>query len=115
MCISEITAWASVEVKTIRVTQEVGETSYEVQVRKFIPQDGDSLERKWFSNDAQKSHRCATYAICNMGATAQILQRFVQENVAITVEHNVDHTDTLLGPNYQMALKLRTEAKVRGS
>jgi hypothetical protein len=36
----------STEVKTIKATQEVGNTFYELLVRQFIPQHGDSLGRK---------------------------------------------------------------------
>ena len=112
MQIVEISAWASTEVRTICVTQEVGGTYYELQVKKFIPQDGDSLERKWFSNGEHKSHKCATYAISNMKMAAKTLQRFVQDNIAVTVAHSVDHVDTLLGPAYRIALELQINAEV---
>lgn len=113
MTMREISSWASPEVKTITVTQEVGGTSYELRVREFVPQPGDSLERTWFSNGEHKSHKTANYAIANMRVTSAILQRFVHGNVGVTIAHSVNHADMLLGPTYRMALKLQTQAEVR--
>jgi len=112
MDIVEITEWASPEVKTITITQGVGETSYQVQVKEFVPQDGDSLERKWKSGGVQKSHRCAPYAIANMKDAALILKRFVDENIAITISDAVDRNDKLLRPAYDIALNLAQHSQV---
>lgn len=112
MNIVEIKHWASSEIKMIRITQEVGGTAYEVPVKRVIPQDGDMFERRWYSSGSQKSHTTAPYAISDMHSMGKTIMRFVHDNVAVTVRHNLDHGDQLLTPVYLIALELRSRAAV---
>jgi hypothetical protein len=112
MKIVDIQNWVSPEIKTIKLTQRFGNTSYELQVRQFVPEEGDSLERRWKSNGIQKSHFCAPYAIHKMEEAARTLKQFVDRNVIANVKHYINDNDGLLYPVYAMALKYSTQAEV---
>jgi hypothetical protein len=105
MKIVEIKEWALSDVKKIELTQDVGDATYEVHVRKFIPVEGDSLERKWTTNGKQRSHPCATYAIANMKETGKQMLKFVDENINTAIEHYIGDSDELLQETYRMAYK----------
>jgi hypothetical protein len=113
MEIVEIKNWASPEIKTITITQEVKNTSYVLRVREFVPELGDCLERQWKSNGEQRSHKTAPYAIVDMKETGKRILRFVDDNVAVSIRHYIDRTDKLLYPVYDMALWLQDHAEVR--
>ena len=105
MKIVEIKEWEPSDMKTIELTQDVGDATYEVNVRKFIPVEGDSLERKWTTNGKQQSHRCATYAIANMKETGQQMLKYVDENINSTIAYYIGDSDELLQETYRMAYK----------
>lgn len=115
MKIVEIQEWESPDVKTIELTQDVGGASYKVNVRKFIPVEGDSLERKWTTNGERRSYRCATYAIVNMKETGQQMLKFVEDNITTAIAYYIGDSDELLRETYSMAYKHSESAEASTS
>jgi hypothetical protein len=105
MKIIEIQEWEPSDIKTIELTQDMGNTSYQLKVRKFVPVKGDSLERKWNTNGEQRSYRCANYAIVNMEETGQQMLKFVEDNITTAISFYIDDKDELLRETYGMAYK----------
>ena len=110
--IVEIAEWQSLEVKEVTITQGVGSTSYDIQVREFIPQPGDALAREWSSGGVPQSYQCAPYAIADMHRTAHQLEHFVNDNVVNSIEYYTDETDQLIRDTYVMARRYSRIAPV---
>jgi hypothetical protein len=111
MRIVEIQEWEPSEVKTIELTQDVGGTSYKVNVQQFRPVKGDSLERRWQTNGEPRSYECSAYAIVNMKETGQQLMKFVEDNVRTSIEHYLGESDELLRVTYDMAFEHSEKAE----
>lgn len=106
MTIVDIAKWRSQEIKTIRVTQDVADTSYQLQVREFVPEPEDALERTWKTNKIKRSYKCTPFAIANMEESSAELKSFVERTVGESISHytnKTDQTDKLLRDSYDMA------------
>ena len=112
MRIEEITRWVNSETKIISLTQDVGSAKYNLQVRRFVPQKGDFLERTWKSEGNEQSYRCAAYAIQNMRAAAEDFSKFVDVNIDTFIAHYIPKDNTLLHETYMMAYKYMHIAEV---
>ena len=73
MDLVNITAWVSTNTKTIQLSQIFVDAPYQVEVKEFIPVDGDMLEDRWTSGGVTRSHPIPRYALANMEKTAQTL------------------------------------------
>ena len=105
MKIVEVDTWFSSEVKTITLTQDVFNTTYDINVRQFIPQPGDALERTWTTNGVAHSVPCAPYAIADMHKTAKTVSRFVDNSISSYIHYHIDETDHFLKSTYTMAYR----------
>jgi hypothetical protein len=115
MKITEITNWASSDIKTIYITQDVGDLSYPLCVRQFIPQDGDSLERRWKTRGMDRSYQCTSYAIKNMKEPSENLLVFIDDSIESFINHYIDKSDPLLYKTYLMALQCSDQLDVSNS
>ncbi|KAI0380510.1 hypothetical protein F5Y04DRAFT_257539 [Hypomontagnella monticulosa] len=112
MNICEIEAWTSPVIKTITLTQDIGDASYTLKVREFFPLPGDSLIRTWNSPDGIKSHPCAPYAIANMGETSKTFVDFVTTHTKTFLKHYIGQEDVLLRRTYRMAYDHSRSSKI---
>jgi hypothetical protein len=108
----DIKTWESKQIKTISMTQDVAGTSYDLKVRRYIPVDGDALERKWKTNGREQSFKCAPYAIANMKEAGQTLGRFLDSTIEPSICFYIDETDKLLRNTYSMAYRYSVFAEV---
>jgi hypothetical protein len=117
MEIKEITEWASLEIKTIRITQGFRRTPhevayYELEVREFKPVDGDVLEKVWNDKGVVKSHKIPPYGLVNMKKAACVLRKFVEGCIGVYIGGIVGDSDHLLWNTYVMAFRQSEEAQV---
>ncbi|KEZ43459.1 hypothetical protein SAPIO_CDS4651 [Scedosporium apiospermum] len=112
MEIVEIVDWASDEIRTITLTQDIGDSSYDIQVREFNPVLGDSLDRSWNSASKVHSHPCTPYAIHNMKETADAISKFVDANTETFISHYVDREEELLWNTYWKAYDHIRETRI---
>lgn len=105
MKIVEIEEWRSSEIKTVTLTQDVEGTTYDLQVREFIPVDGDSLARGWRTNGQEMKHACTNYAIANMAQTGVQMAAFAERNIGNFIRFYIKKNDTLMWNTYYMAYK----------
>lgn len=68
MDVKEIDVWASSEVRTLVLTQDVGSAKDVLTVRMITPLPGDSLTRTWMSKATGERfyHQTTPWAIMNM-------------------------------------------------
>ncbi|KAI1326691.1 hypothetical protein F5Y16DRAFT_225394 [Xylariaceae sp. FL0255] len=111
MKIVNIKTWASSEVRTIWVTQDVAGLEYSLRVRQFVPIPGDSLRRSWSTRGVEKHYECSNYAIENMLEAGENLKKFVDNSIEPSIDFYIDKSDWLLHQTYKMALKHSEESK----
>ena len=112
MDLVDITGWRSHETKTIEVTQTFLYAPYPIEVREFIPLEGDMLEEKWTDGAVMKSHRIPPYALADMEKTAQTMRSFLDRSIITYVKGTIGNLDALLRTTYQMAIVYSQEAPV---
>jgi len=112
MEIVNITNWATSDVKTIHVTQDVAGLTYPFRVREFIPEEGDSLQRIWKTGGVQMCYPCKNYAIDDMKQTGREMVSFVDGSIASFIDHYIEKSDWLLYQTYLMALKYSNDTEV---
>ncbi|SPQ27182.1 dc7b8959-bb24-4bdd-88c8-e08b8e00ba17 [Thermothielavioides terrestris] len=111
MDLVDIDTWASSEVRRIRLSQIYLDAPYEVEVREFVPVEGDMLEEKWTSNGVTRSHRIPRYALADMEKSAAVLQAFIQDNIARYICGTVGQSDELIWQTYFFAFRHAQSAK----
>ncbi|KAF4594686.1 tetratricopeptide repeat domain containing protein [Ophiocordyceps camponoti-floridani] len=102
--------WASSEVKLISVSAGFSNKCVELQVRKFIPQDGDKLVRTWHHNGAKKSVEIPPYALINYEATKLTYRAHIEDIMTDTIRHVLGTSGGLLERTYFEAVKLMNDA-----
>ena len=112
MKVVDLKVWHSPEIKTISVTQDVGGTTFELEVRRFDPTPTDVLHRKWNANGNPIEHPCSPYAIANMHEGGEILKRHVADSLEAAVNHYINSTDALLSTTYTAALEYSKKSDV---
>lgn len=105
MKIVEIKEWQTSEVRTIELTQDIGNAVYKVNVRQFTPVEGDALERKWTTAGKARSYKCSSWAIVNMKETGHQLMKYVEDQIRTSIEYFIGDSDELLRSTYDMAFE----------
>lgn len=113
MDLVDIDTWASPQVRTILVSQIFLEAPYEVEVREFVPVEGDMLEEMWTSGDSVKRHAIPRYAICDMEKTATALEAFIDRSIYIYIIGAIFNLDILLWYTYYFAFRHIGRAKTQ--
>ncbi|KAL8381019.1 hypothetical protein RB595_005355 [Gaeumannomyces hyphopodioides] len=104
MDLVDIDTWASPQTRTILVSQIFLNAPYPVEVREFVPVEGDMLEEMWTSGDSVvKRHAIPRYAICDMGKTATALEAFIDKSIGIYIYGAIFKLDMLLWTTYMFA------------
>ncbi|KAI2462772.1 hypothetical protein F4781DRAFT_426909 [Annulohypoxylon bovei var. microspora] len=112
MDIVDIKDWASTEVKTIYVSQTFLDAPYSIEVKEFIPQDGDLIEEKWTIDGQVKRHQVPRYALANMEKHAEDLQSFIDANIAPYIIGAVGTEDKILWQTYYTAFRQAESANI---
>ena len=109
----DITDWASNEIRTIEVTQVFLNAPYKLEVRKFLPVEGDLIEERWSDERGIiKTHTIPPFALANMEMTSQSIQKFIDENISKYIIGAVGSLNPLLWNTYLMAFKYSKKAVV---
>ncbi|KAI0602176.1 hypothetical protein F4775DRAFT_588403 [Biscogniauxia sp. FL1348] len=111
MDLIDITNWASSEVKTILISQIFLDAPYEVEVREFVPVEGDMVDAVWRSGSVVKRQRAPLYALSDMEKTAKMLEQFIDANVATYINAVTERLHPLFWQTYKFAFRYIGEAK----
>lgn len=98
-----IKQWDGDDVKTIRISAGFRDRFVEVQVRKFIPQDGDKLERTWVYKGKKKSVVIPPYALVNLDAGKMAYSGHILDSMDVTLDSLLRPRDPFLFSTYQKA------------
>jgi len=108
-----INAWASPDIKTIRVTQNYGEEAGMLfKVREFIPMQGDSLNRWWTDGNVIKSVDVPHYAIVDMDEAFRTTKEYIVNAGPEFFKGTLKDYDKLIWYTYTEALNFSNIAKV---
>jgi hypothetical protein len=111
--LDDIGQWASSEIKTIWVTEGYTKKHVELQVREFIPQEGDRVERSWVtSNGQRRSVRIPPYAIVDMDAAKIAYDGYMKRGIVDCLKQLLGPREKLLWQTYALALKLTGDASL---
>lgn len=112
MDLVNITNWASSEVKTIKISQIHVDAPYEVQVREFVPVEGDLLETTWVSGYQVRRHKTPQYALADMQSAATTLEWLTATYVCYYIVNTVGFSSELIWQTYRYAFQYQAKAKV---
>lgn len=113
MDVVDISTWASKSIRTINITQDVAGLAYEVKVRRFVPEPGDALARKWKTRGVEQAFHCEPYGIANMAEAGKTLAVFVDATINDQIGYYIDESDKLMRGTYMMAFRYSRIAEVR--
>ncbi len=112
--LDDINNWASSEVKTIFVTEGYTDNKYvELQVRRFVPQRGDRLERSWV--DEQGPVEVGRHpALCSRRSSscASRVRVLHEEGISRLLQEAARAGEKLLWQTYNRALKLQRDSSL---
>ena len=108
----DIDKWASSDIKTITVTQDVSGTSYDIKVREFVPVAGDAMARRWVNDSVEQFFECTPYGIADMREGASVLSDFVDRTMESSLCFYTDESDKLIRNTYSMAYRCSKLAEV---
>ncbi|KAF7553282.1 hypothetical protein G7046_g7146 [Stylonectria norvegica] len=95
--------WASTEIKVIRISEGLSNRWVEVRVRRFIPQDGDKLERTWDYKGKKKSVAIPPYALVDLEDGKRAYSAHIHDSMGETFSKLLGPTEGLLYKTYQLA------------
>lgn len=113
MDLVDIDLWASDEIRKIEISPVFVNAPFELEVRRFVPFEGDMLQEKWTDENRNiKTHDIPPYAIASMEATAQAFQSYVDRNISTYLVGAIGNLDVLLWTTYTTAFQHSSEAAV---
>ncbi|KAL7913134.1 hypothetical protein GGI35DRAFT_278475 [Trichoderma velutinum] len=98
-----IQLWASRDVKIIHISVYFSNTVLPLQVRKFVPQEGDKLERTWDYQGTKKSVTIPPYALIDLEAGKSAYTRYIRDSMTDIFRNFLGDTESLLYKTYLQA------------
>lgn len=110
--VENISSWASDEIKVIKVSEGYTSRPVELRVRRFVPQDGDKLDRSWVVNGVKKSVAIPPYAIVDLDAARKAYAEHIERGIVECFKAVLRPGDGLLWRTYAMAWKMSQDPTV---
>ncbi|KAL7787549.1 hypothetical protein V8C37DRAFT_412070 [Trichoderma ceciliae] len=98
-----IQLWASPEVRVIYVSVCFSTTYLPLKVRKFVPQEGDKLERTWDYQGNKKSVAIPPYALIDLEAGKSAYTKYIRDSMTDIFRNMLGDGDGLLYRTYLQA------------
>ncbi|KAK1250806.1 hypothetical protein MKX07_005361 [Trichoderma sp. CBMAI-0711] len=98
-----IQLWASREVKVIYISVGFSNRYMPLQVRRFVPRDGDKLERTWDYRGAKKSVIIPPYALIDLEAGKSAYTRYIRDSMTDIFRNMLGDSENLLYKTYLQA------------
>lgn len=102
----EISQWASLDTKIVSVSEGYTRGPVQLRVRRFIPQEGDALERSWVHDGRRRSVLVPPYAIVNLEEAKSTYTDHINEGLRECCRRIVSSKDKLIGGTYGLALRV---------
>jgi hypothetical protein len=109
----DITGWASADIR-MSILRKANMPGFGIRLkfRKFVPIEGDQLERHWVDGKTKKSAKIEPYAFADMEETAQEFRRVVDETAFEWIDKLLANSDPLIQKTYTMAKQYLFSAPV---
>ncbi|KAI1461644.1 hypothetical protein F4805DRAFT_240428 [Annulohypoxylon moriforme] len=101
----DISQWASMEIRKVKVTEGYTNQPIELRVRQFIPQEGDRLERSWVHDGTRKNVKIPPYAIVNLEEAKSIYTEYIRQGLPECCKKVLSGKDRLLLATYAAAIR----------
>ncbi|KAF5019386.1 hypothetical protein F66182_8616 [Fusarium sp. NRRL 66182] len=98
--------WASEELRTIYLSEGLSSKCVKVEVRRFIPQPGDKLERTWDYKGAKRSVKIPPYAMVNLEEVKKAYLDHIQVSMKDAFARLLGPRDGLLFQTYGRAWRM---------
>ncbi|KAH0493991.1 hypothetical protein TgHK011_000630 [Trichoderma gracile] len=98
-----IQLWASREVKVIYISVGFSNRYMPLQVRRFVPRDGDKLERTWDYQGTKKSVTIPPYALVDLEAGKSAYTRYIRDSMTDIFRNMLGDSENLLYKTYLQA------------
>jgi len=76
-----IQEWASAETRVIQVSEGYSDRVLELRVRRFVPQDGDKLERSWAYNGEKRTAKIPPFALIDLGRGKTSYVKYIRDSM----------------------------------
>lgn len=107
----DISLWESPDTKWVRVTEGYTNHSILLRVRRFVPQDGDSLSRTWVANGQKREVDIPAYAIVNLDEAKNAYDDYIKSGYYECCKTILNSKAKLLHATYLMAIKAAQDPK----
>ncbi|RYP23053.1 hypothetical protein DL765_001308 [Monosporascus sp. GIB2] len=101
----DIAHWASLETRMVMVTEGYTNRPVELQVRQFVPQEGDALARSWVHEGKKKSVDIPPYAIVNLEEAKTAYDEYIKRGIWECCQALLSHKEKILLGTYLAAMK----------
>lgn len=98
-----IQKWASTEIRIIRVSEGYSSKGVDLRVRKFVPVEGDKLERSWVHNGLRRSVQVPAYAAVDLSQAKASYAKYIKESMEETIKTVTRDANPLLHQVYTQA------------
>jgi hypothetical protein len=104
MKLTNISEWKSPITRNILTTEGFTSASLELEVREFVPQKGDELERHWYiPGGIRKSVKVPCYAIADINTAQKAYADYINRSGAEFIKGCLENKDELLKRTYSAA------------
>lgn len=98
-----IQLWASSEIRTVYVSVRYSTEQLPLKVRRFVPQEGDKLERTWAYQGTKKSALIPPYALVDVEAGTSAYTTYIRESMKDIFSTMLGNEEDLLYKTYLLA------------
>lgn len=93
--------WLSSEVKVITVSEGYADSPLSLRVRRFVPQEGDKLDRSWVYEGRKKSVQVPPYALIDLQEAKVAYEDYINKAIPTTIHKVVGPPKGLLYKTYK--------------
>ncbi|KAI1341513.1 hypothetical protein F5Y15DRAFT_358607 [Xylariaceae sp. FL0016] len=102
----DISQWASLETKNVKVTEGYTDQPVQLRVRQFIPQEGDVLYRSWVTSDGvRKRVHIPAYAIVDLEEAKSAYSSYISRGVFECCKKILSGKEKMLMATYVAAIR----------
>ncbi|TWU74505.1 hypothetical protein ED733_005556 [Metarhizium rileyi] len=107
-----IQKWASSDVKFIRISTGYSRKCIELRVRKFVPLEGDKLERTWDFEGRRRSVKIPPYALMDLDDGKSAYMSHIRDAMGDTLQHVAERSCGLLRRTYIQAFRMYQDPSI---
>ncbi|EFY90888.1 hypothetical protein MAC_03004 [Metarhizium acridum CQMa 102] len=107
-----IQKWASPDVKFIRISTSFSTKCIELKVRKFVPQEGDKLERTWDFEGRKRSVKIPPYALMDLDDGKSAYMSHIRDAMGDTLQYVAERSCGLLKKTYIQAFRMYQDPSI---